>query len=73
MTWTASESKSTVAWSRSVELRDTHKEGVFDSAQLHARWAEKLARSLGIPLASVAPPMRTQVQAAQTAARCGRV
>jgi hypothetical protein len=27
----------------------------LDFAQLHAGWADKLARTLGIPLASVAP------------------
>jgi hypothetical protein len=31
------------------------KEGALDSVQLHADWADKLARTLGIPLASVAP------------------
>ena len=31
------------------------KEGALDTAQLHADWADKLARTLGIPLASVAP------------------
>ena len=31
------------------------KEGAVDFAQLHAGWADKLARTLGVPLASVAP------------------
>src|SRR6266516_3043019 len=31
------------------------KDGGLDFAQLHAGWADKLARSLGVPLASVAP------------------
>ena len=31
------------------------KEGALDPAQLHAGWADKLARTLGVPLASVAP------------------
>ena len=31
------------------------KEGALDVAQLHAGWADKLSRSLGIPLAEVAP------------------
>ena len=31
------------------------KQGTLDFAQLHAGWADKLARTLGIPLASVAP------------------
>jgi conjugative relaxase-like TrwC/TraI family protein len=31
------------------------KEGALDVAQLHAGWADKLARAQGIPLASVAP------------------
>ena len=31
------------------------KEGALDFAQLHAGWADKLARTLGVPLASVAP------------------
>ena len=31
------------------------KTGTLDFAQLHAGWADKLARTLGVPLASVAP------------------
>jgi conjugative relaxase-like TrwC/TraI family protein len=31
------------------------KEGALDFAQLHAGWADKLSRTLGVPLASVAP------------------
>ena len=31
------------------------KEGALDFAQLHAGWADRLARTLGVPLASVAP------------------
>jgi AAA domain/TrwC relaxase len=31
------------------------KDGALDFAQLHAGWADKLARTLGVPLASVAP------------------
>jgi conjugative relaxase-like TrwC/TraI family protein len=31
------------------------KRGALDLAQLHAGWADKLARTLGVPLASVAP------------------
>jgi AAA domain/TrwC relaxase len=31
------------------------KDGALDFAQLHADWADKLARTLGVPLASVAP------------------
>ena len=31
------------------------KNGTLDFAQLHAGWADKLARTLGVPLASVAP------------------
>ncbi len=31
------------------------KDGGYDSAQAHAGWADKLARTLGVPLASVAP------------------
>jgi hypothetical protein len=31
------------------------KEGALDTAQLHAGWADKLARAGGVPLASVAP------------------
>ena len=31
------------------------KEGTLDLAQAHAGWADKLARTLGVPLASVAP------------------
>ena len=33
----------------------TAKTGTLDFAQLHAGWADKLARTLGVPLASVAP------------------
>jgi len=33
----------------------TAKHGALDFAQLHAGWADKLARTLGVPLASVAP------------------
>jgi hypothetical protein len=33
----------------------TSKEGALDFAQLHAGWAEKLARTVGVSLASVAP------------------
>jgi hypothetical protein len=32
-----------------------HKEGALDTVQLHAGWADKLSRTLGVPLASVAP------------------
>jgi conjugative relaxase-like TrwC/TraI family protein len=32
-----------------------HKEGALDAAQLYAGWADKLSRTLGVPLASVAP------------------
>ena len=32
-----------------------HKEGALDLAQSHADWADKLARTLGVPLAEVAP------------------
>jgi hypothetical protein len=39
-----------------LELHNTRKkEGALDVAQLHAGWADKLARTLGVPLASVAP------------------
>ena len=31
------------------------KDGALDVAQLHEGWADKLARTLGVPLASVAP------------------
>jgi hypothetical protein len=31
------------------------KDGALDVAQLHAGWADKVARTLGVPLASVAP------------------
>jgi hypothetical protein len=31
------------------------KEGALDFAQLHAGWADKLTRTLGVPLASIAP------------------
>jgi conjugative relaxase-like TrwC/TraI family protein len=32
-----------------------YKNGMLDFTQLHAGWADKLARTLGVPLASVAP------------------
>jgi len=31
------------------------KEGALHTDQLHAGWADKLARTIGVPLASVAP------------------
>jgi TrwC relaxase len=34
------------------------KDGALDFAQLHAGWTDKLARTLGVPLASVAPAVR---------------
>ena len=34
------------------------KEGTLDFAQLHANWADKLTRTLGVSLASVAPSVR---------------
>src|SRR6185369_9287841 len=39
-----------------VELQTrAAKQGTLDLAQLHAGWADKLARTLGVSLASVAP------------------
>ena len=45
------------------------KDGALDFAQLHQGWADKLARTLGVPLASVAPSVW---HATATAARPGR-
>ena len=45
------------------------KEGALDIAQLHAGWADKLARTLGVPLASVAPSVWHATPASTRAAR----
>ena len=45
------------------------KDGALDFAQLHQGWADKLARTLGVPLASVAPSVW---HATSTAVRSGR-
>jgi conjugative relaxase-like TrwC/TraI family protein len=45
------------------------KEGTLDFAQLHAGWADKLARTLGISLASVAPSVWHETPDAQTQTR----
>jgi hypothetical protein len=39
------------------------KEGALDLEQSHAHWADKLARTLGVPLASVAPSVWHQAGA----------
>jgi hypothetical protein len=44
----------------------TVKTTTLDSAQLHEGWADKLARTLGIPLATVAPSVWHQADAART-------
>jgi AAA domain len=44
----------------------TAKTATLDSEQLHAGWADKLARTLGIPLTSVAPSVWHQADAART-------
>ena len=53
------------------------KHGALDLAQLHAGWADKLARTLGVSLASVAPSVwhgaaaaRARTRAARTTRRC---
>jgi conjugative relaxase-like TrwC/TraI family protein len=44
-----------LAQASNFTTRAAKKKGALDFAQLHAGWADKLARTLGIPLASVAP------------------
>src|SRR6266516_895553 len=44
-----------LAQASNFRTRAAKADGVLDFAQLHAEWADKLARSLGVPLASVAP------------------
>ena len=48
------------------------KEGALDFAQLHAGWADKLARTLGVSLASVAPSVWHGAADAQTRTRATR-
>ena len=48
------------------------KEGALDLAQLHAGWADKLARTLGVPLASVAPSVWHDGGSSRAPARPGR-
>ena len=48
------------------------KDGALDVAQLHKGWADKLARTLGVPLASVAPSVWHAEPAAPTRARAAR-
>ena len=44
-----------LAQASNFKTRARKKEGALDFAQLHAGWADKLARTLGVSLASVAP------------------
>ena len=44
-----------LAQASNFRTRAAKKEGALDFAQLHAGWADKLARTLGVLLASVAP------------------
>jgi conjugative relaxase-like TrwC/TraI family protein len=44
-----------LAQASNFKTRARKKEGALDLAQLHADWADKLARTLGVSLASVAP------------------
>ena len=44
-----------LAQASNFATRAAKKEGALDAAQLHAGWADTLARTLGVPLASVAP------------------
>jgi hypothetical protein len=44
-----------LAQASNFKTRAAKKEGALDFTQLHAGWADKLARTLGVPLASVAP------------------
>ena len=44
-----------LAQASNFKTRAAKKEGALDFAQLHAGWADKLARTLGVSLASVAP------------------
>ena len=48
------------------------KHGALDFAQLHAGWADKLARTLGVSLASVAPVRHAAAHNAARAIRNGR-
>jgi AAA domain/TrwC relaxase len=44
-----------LAQASNFRTRAAKEDGALDFAQLHAGWADKLARILGVPLASVAP------------------
>ena len=44
-----------LAQASNFKTRAAKKEGGLDFTQVHAGWADKLARTLGVPLASVAP------------------
>ena len=44
-----------LAQASNFKTRAAKKEGALDFAQLHAGWADKLARTVGVSLASVAP------------------
>ena len=48
------------------------KEGALDFAELHQGWADKLARTLGVRLASVAPSVWHSRQRSRAPARPGR-
>ena len=48
------------------------KTGTLDLAQVHAGWADTLARTLGVSLASVAPSVWHDPGAGRAAARSGR-
>ena len=48
------------------------KEGALDAAELHAGWADKLARTFGVPLASVARRYGMPTLAAQPRIRATR-
>jgi hypothetical protein len=50
----------------------TAKDGALDFAQLHKGWADKLARTLGVPLASVAPSVWHAVSDNETARTRGQ-
>src|SRR6202035_429585 len=44
-----------LAQASNFKTRAAKKDGALDVAQVHAGWADKLARTLGVSLASVAP------------------
>jgi conjugative relaxase-like TrwC/TraI family protein len=58
-----------LAQASNFTTRASKKEGALNFAQLHADWADRLARTLGVSLASLAPRSGTAAVAAQARAR----